>query len=410
MKLSFENVVDAKLAVIPLYPLAQWNDAGAKRKAKGEGDGDATPTFNEIKLELRSNPDNAASVKVGAFFKVFENGTPEQWCRWRDDLNRAWKGLGNTTGPNRATTVRHLLEGQALDDFDQYFMADDVTETAANVDKALKKVAANIFPADAVMNMKQYLNFELKKPNKLTARETMTRLERINKWLGEYFPSDGGDRTGAVEKIEAQDLKLIYYRLLPNNWRRKMDENGSFSHHEATLQQIVEYAERLEVTEQRYGGGNPKGSAVKKNGHKGNTQSGSSKGSSEVEPANGGRNRHQKQNKTGDCHVHGPNCGHTSHQCKVLKGHAEKVRAQWAAQPKPGVPAKKNQQVKFKNSTVVDRKYSRSEVNAMLNKLKKKFEEETREREELNEMMQDMDGVDEPLTDAELEDILNNSE
>ena len=188
-----------------------------------------------------------------------------------------------------------------------------------------------------------------------------------------------------------------------------MDENGSFSHHEATLQQIVEYAERLEVTEQRYGG-NPKGSAVKKQGHKGNLQGGSSKGSSEVEPANGGRNRQHKQNKTGDCHVHGPNCGHTSHQCKVLKGHAEKVRAQWAAQPKPGIPAKKKQQVKFKNSTVVDRKYSRAEVNTMLNKLKKKYEEETREREELNEMMQDMSGIDEPLTDAELEDILNNSE
>jgi hypothetical protein len=409
MRLSFENVVDAKLAVIPLYPLAQWNDTGAKRKAKGEGDGDATPTFNEIKLELRSNPENAASVKVGAFFKVFENGTPEQWCCWRDDLNRAWKGLNNTTGPNRATTVRHLLEGQALDDFEQYFLPDDVTETVANVDKALKKVAANIFPADAVMNMKQYLNFELKKPNKLTARETMTRLQRINKWLGEYFPSDGGERTGEVEEIDAQELKLIYYRLLPNNWRRKMDENGSFSHHEATLQQIVEYAERLEVTEQRYGG-NPKGSAVKKNGQKGNSQGGSSKGGSEVELANGGRNRHQKQNKTGDCHVHGPNCGHTSHQCKVLKGHAEKVRAQWAAQPKSGSPAKKKQQVKFKNSTVVDRKYSRAEVNAMINKLKKKFDEETREREELNEMMQDMPEVDEPLTDAELEEILNHSE
>ncbi len=217
MKLSFENVVDAKLAVIPLYPLAQWNDAGAKRKASGQGDGDATPTFNEIKLELRSNPENAASVKVGAFFKVFENGTPEQWCRWRDDLNRAWKGLNNTNGPNRATTVRHLLEGQALDDFEQFFMPDDVTETNKNVNLALKKVAANIFPADAVMNMKQYLNFELKKPNKLTARETMTRLERINKWIGDYFPSDGGDRTLRVEKIDERDLKLIYYRLLPNN-------------------------------------------------------------------------------------------------------------------------------------------------------------------------------------------------
>ncbi|MFN9898115.1 MAG: hypothetical protein ACK55Z_04815, partial [bacterium] len=100
-----------------------------------------------------------------------------------------------------------------------------------------------------------------------------------------------------MEKIEANDLKLIYYRLLPNHWRRKMDENGSFSHHEATLQQIVEYAERLEVTEQRYGG-NPRGSAVKKTGHQGNTKSGSSKGSSESEPANGGGYRQPNSNKT----------------------------------------------------------------------------------------------------------------
>ena len=243
MKLSFENVVDSKLAVIPLYPLAQWNDAGAKRKSKGEsGETESTHTFTEIKLELRSNPENADSVKVGAFFKVFEQGTPEQWCRWRDDLKRAWKGLNNTTGPNRASTVRHLLEGQALDDFEQFFMEEGVNETVENVNRALKKVAANIFPADAVMNMKTYLNFELKKPNKLTARETMTRLERLNKWLGEYFPSDGVDRTRDVERIEPEELKLIYYRLLPSIWRRKMDENGSFSHHEATLQEIVEYA------------------------------------------------------------------------------------------------------------------------------------------------------------------------
>ena len=77
--MSYENVVDSKLAVIPLYPLAPWNDAGAKRKSKGESSeaGDSTSTFTEIKLELRSNPENADSVKVGAFFKVFEHGTPE---------------------------------------------------------------------------------------------------------------------------------------------------------------------------------------------------------------------------------------------------------------------------------------------------------------------------------------------
>lgn len=409
MKLSAEAIAEAKLAVIPLYPLAVWNDAGVKRKGKGEGETDA-PTFNEIKLELRSNPENADSVKVGAFFKVFESGTPEQWCRWRDDLKRAWKGLNNTSGPNRASTVRHLLEGQALDDFEQYFMQEGVNETVENVNKALKKVAANFFPTDSVMIMKTYLNFEVKKPNKLTARETMTRLERINKWLGEYFPSDGVDRTREVDSVEPEELKLIYYRLLPAAWRRKMDENGSFSHHEATLQEIVEYAERLETTEQRYGG-NLKGSAGKKHGQGGNRKSGNSEGGPEVGRANGGGN-HQRT-KTGDCRVHGPNCGHTSHQCKVLMGHAEKVRAQWEAQPKDWIHKKKTQ-VKFKNTTVAknagvaDRKFSRAEVNTIIGKLKKKFEKEKeREQEELNAIV---NAIDEPMDDEDLESILNETD
>lgn len=406
MRLSFETLVETKIAVIPLYPIAAWNEAGAKRKGKADGETTDTATFNEIKLELRSNPDNMDSVKVGAFFKVFESGTPEQWCRWQDDLKRAWKGLNNTTGPNRASTVRHLLEGQALDDFEQYFMQDGVNETVENVNRALKKVAANVFPADSVMNMKTYLNFEAKKPNKLTARETMTRLERINKWLGEYFPSDGGDRTREVDNIEDEELKLIYYRLLPAGWRRKMDENGSFSHHEATLQEIVEYAERLETTEHRYGG-NRKGSADKKNGQVGKGKSGNSEGGPEVGHANDGGNRQRK--KTGDCRVHGPNCGHTSHQCKVLQGHAEKVRAQWEAQPKHWVHKKKTQ-VKFKNvataknnnNTVVDRKYSRAEVNAIIGKLKEKLEEETRELHAI------VGNIDEPMDDEDFEALLNN--
>jgi hypothetical protein len=197
MRLSFETLVETKIAVIPFYPIAAWNEAGMKRKGKADGEITDTATFNEIKLELRSNPDNVDSVKVGAFFKVYDKVTPEQWCRWQDDLKRAWKGLNNTTGPNRASTVRHLLEGKAIDDLEQ----DGVNETVENVNRALKKVAANVFPSDSVMNLKTYyLNFEAKKPNKLTAsRETMTRLERINKWLGEYFPSDGGDRTREVD-------------------------------------------------------------------------------------------------------------------------------------------------------------------------------------------------------------------
>ncbi len=70
MKLSFETFDETKLAVIPFYPLAHWNEAGAKRKTGGKAN---APTFNKMMLELQRNPENAGSFKVGAIFEEFEN-------------------------------------------------------------------------------------------------------------------------------------------------------------------------------------------------------------------------------------------------------------------------------------------------------------------------------------------------
>ena len=96
MKLSFENLVESKLAVIPLYPIEPWNDKKEVPEDK-RGARAARDAFKEVKLELRANPTAADSLKYGSYFKVFDQGTPEQWCRWRDDLKRAWAGLGNTS-------------------------------------------------------------------------------------------------------------------------------------------------------------------------------------------------------------------------------------------------------------------------------------------------------------------------
>ena len=161
---AVDALEDTRTAVIPLYPIEAWNEHGSKTSKNKNS---LAATFREIKLELLSNPTDSSSQKMGNYFKVFESGTPEQWCRWRDDLKRAWKGLNNNTGTTRLATTKHLLEGQALDDLTAYFQQDGVNETTANVEKALKKVAVTIFPSDAVTRMKQYLNFELKKPNKL---------------------------------------------------------------------------------------------------------------------------------------------------------------------------------------------------------------------------------------------------
>ena len=387
MKMSFENLVERKLAVIPLYPIEPWNDKKEipddKRGMKAARD-----AFKEVKMELRANPVAADSLKYGSYFKVFDQGTPEQWCRWRDDLKRAWAGLGNTTGPQRAATVRHLLEGQALDDFENYMRQENISETLENINKALKMVAVTIFPADAVTNMKHYLNFELKKPKALTARALKTRLERLNSWF-EYFPTDGGGRIGQVTMLTEQELRGIYYRMLPASWRRKMDENNTFSQYETPLRDMVDYAERLEVTEDRYekGTGGRNGSSLIRQGRGGKAKGGSP-GNDVPESGNVKGGGASKFSKNRDCMIHGVDCGHNSHQCKVLKAHATKVKAQFEAQPRKFVH-KKNQHYKRPNGDSTnntgaagnERKYTRAEVQQLMKIFTTKLNVETHNME-----------------------------
>ncbi len=51
MKLSFENLVDSKLAVIPLYPIEPWNDKKEIPEDK-RGVRVARDAFKEVKLEF----------------------------------------------------------------------------------------------------------------------------------------------------------------------------------------------------------------------------------------------------------------------------------------------------------------------------------------------------------------------
>jgi len=181
-----------------------------------------------------------------------------------------------------------LLDGQPLDDFERYIrdkVGDESKMTEAQLMEALRTVAVGIFPADAVTMQKGYLNYECAKPNKMSARDTGTRLKRLNDWF-EYFPSDGGERLAAVAKIEPAEMCVIYYnKLMPLSWKRKLDEQNSLSPYNCKLEQLIDFAERMQITEQRYGGahgGVPKGSADKQR----STSDGSS-GSSNGGPVSG---------------------------------------------------------------------------------------------------------------------------
>ena len=191
--------------------------------------------------------------------------------------------------------------------------------------KALKKVAANVFPDNAVGNQKHYMRHELRKPNKLTSRETSTRVEQLNTWF-QYFPMDGADRYTAVTKLTSDKLCEIFYRLLPAAWRCKMEENVQFDHISKGLRGVVEYAEHLETLESTF---DSRGMKDPKKSQSGKTNSeGHSKGTSESGRANGRGSDSFLPKWTKDCLVHGEACGHPSHKCKTLIDHAGKVRGQ----------------------------------------------------------------------------------
>ena len=109
-----------------------------------------------MKLDLKTDPLKEDSVKFSAHFNVFDCGTPEQWCRWRDDLTKVFKGLDLANGPNQIGMARHLLSGQAQDIFDQHFEDNGVNKSVTEVNNALKKVARAFFPDSAVTNQMQW--------------------------------------------------------------------------------------------------------------------------------------------------------------------------------------------------------------------------------------------------------------
>lgn len=373
----FESAQQA-LASVPLYPIAKWS-------AKDDDDA----KFTVVKLDLRTKPTVSDSPKFSQFFRKFEHGTPEQWCRWNEDLETVCAGLNLTDAPNQIGMIRHLLGGQARDTFNQHFS--DLTgsqkdkETAENIKIGLKKVAVTIFVESAAVNQKQYLRHELKKPNKLTARETASRLQQLNTWL-KYYPASGNDATTEVTKLDETEIREIFFRLLPMAWRRKMDENVQFDRTKEGLRGLIEYAERLETSEARFEGKPKENASSKEKSHFGSQKPDgkAKKGKSEAGGA-AHRGNGALPTWTKDCLVHGEGCGHPSHRCKVLLDHATKVKGQFKASFKDKNDAKavhkKAGAAKSWKKNSSDRTFTKKEVQAIVKRANEKFKEKEEEDE-----------------------------
>ena len=285
-----------------------------------------------VKIALRTNPSDVSSETVDRHFPIFHTGTPEEWIIWLRNWEMIRKGLNLTTGAAWNGMVRQLLDGDALRVFDAE-IENAPTVTTVRVTSALQVVAAReVFPKKALMRQKRFLRYGVRKTRDWTVRRFSARLQELNSML-ERFP--GGSASAVLEEDE---LKESLVRAMPNLWKRRLAQDHEID--ELDWSETVQALERMEFADDMYG------DQLASNGNKGRNADSSRNGEQKPDSKHEkGQKRkfkggNSKNSTSGDgCPLHGPNCGHSQGDCKVLKAMAEKERE------------------RFRNRTGVQRQY-----------------------------------------------------
>ena len=249
--------------------------------------------------------------------------------------------------------MERVLKGDAKAEFRQQAILAG-NHTVVNFTTVMNKMTAHIFPTYANRDQRRYMQRYLRKPPDMKVRTFATRLIQLNTYLA-FFPPD---RQGqAVDPFPEDDIKEILYHAMPNTWKKKMVEQG-YNYLDSSVQQMIQFFEsRVENLEKfdskkeskKHQGGNSNHKKNKKRKHNNSVS----------------ENRNSSSSETGKkfCQYHGT-CGHTTNECTLVKTLVQKEKLK-----------------KFKATK--DRKYTKHEVNVLVEKkLKKAMRKKKKQREE----------------------------
>ena len=265
-----------------------------------------------VVLKCRMNPSDSTSQTYDLPVPYFKTGTPEEYLKWRSNVDKGMKGYGATTGPSKYSFTRRLLEGDALAVFDLK-RSEYASETNENYQETMEHLGSHVFPTKALQKQKRYMRRVLRKPRDLTTRDYVARVCEINNLLAS-FP--GADENSKLPEDELLDILEFG---MPNSWQRAMTLQD-FDPVEHTVSEFVSFCERLEATD-------TEDVIPKKKEDKNSSNSSSKKRKPNTQ--NGGSGL--------DCILHGDNCGHTTHDCRNLRAQAEKMKQKYKSKSSSGV-------------------------------------------------------------------------
>ena len=263
-----------------------------------------------LTYKLRNDPSDPQSPGYDLTIPYFRDGTPEQFLRFRKNLQKVFAGQNVTDGPNMFTIGRRLMDGDALSHFENFVTAEALTQTVNNFNRAMEAVGKHVFPAQAAKLQKRYLRRFVRKPMGMTSRMFVARVQELNNYLP-HFPSQVPGEP--IQKLDDDEIIDLMEFGVPRSWQKKMEEHN-FDSTNTTIGEFLAFCERMERIEQmdtaKSGGGRP---------DQGGGRAGKANDSNRKRKADVAALKSNKGEKNSFCLYHGENNTHSTDQCYLVK-------------------------------------------------------------------------------------------
>ena len=213
---------------------------------KGPSEKEKYKTF-DIKLSKKEKDSEKVEISV----KVFENGTPEDFCKWYEQYNELEEMMPLDTASKKKKIIRSILKDSALEAFNNHISEceepdKDGKSTEADeddIEDALEKVTLKVFKNDihAYRRQVRYMRYQLYFTG-TNFQAFLHRLKQLNKYL-KYFPIS--ETTTAVTPLPDDDLIEIIDNAKPIEYNQYMLQNN-YDPYQDTLEEFSQYIDRLQ--------------------------------------------------------------------------------------------------------------------------------------------------------------------
>ena len=233
LSLNMKVVLAKYFAKAPLVPPISLIKDDKKEYTKG----------SYVSMKLRATPTDKYSPTHEIQVPYFKSGTCKQFLDFYDKVQAVFVGQNLTTGPQKVAFMRTVLKGDAATHLIQYFLSAGNKESDT-FKLCIRSLITHIFPLRALRIQKRYMRLYMRKPREMKMREYRNRVVELKNYLAR-FPSNFSDD----QKIEDEELVDILEFGTPNKWQYEMVCMG-FDSATTTSQELVEFCERLEFTEE----------------------------------------------------------------------------------------------------------------------------------------------------------------